>query len=340
MAQAKIFISHAVGDATLAKALVKFLMEAIGVPKKEIFCSSLPDHDVPLAEDFNVYIKNQIQEPKLVIALMTETYLERYFCLMELGAAWAISLKTLPIVVPPVSFATVTSTLGLKQAWEITNHKGLTALRTLVKSVIDDLEERGDNLWDDKRTDWQAALPGILKGLPKATSVPRSEHETVLAKSKELEESAADLERQLTRAGERIAALSALKDREQVKAVDKDFGEGDAEETFSELIDAVRDAKPDKIADVVFLHLILDRYNKAGTIAEEEYDAFERAAQYNIIVDNDVNWNSSKLTPLKKALAAVERFLKTEEGQSVEDDHPDWPMDADDREFWEYHLHL
>lgn len=340
MAQAKIFISHAVGDAALAKALVAFLMEAIGVPKKEIFCSSLQDHGIPLTEDFNAYIKDQIQEPKLVIALMTETYLERHFCLMELGAAWATSLKTLPIVVPPVSFTNVTNTLGLKQAWDITKHKGVIALRKLVATVVDNLEERGEELWEDKRTDWEAALPGILKSLPKATSVPRSEHDAALATSKDLEESNEELQRRLTRAGERIAALSELKDREQVKEVNKDFGESDAEETFGELLEAVRDAKPDKIADVVFLHVILDRYHQAGTIAEEDYDAFERAGQYKIMVDGDVNWTSSKLKPLSKALLALDKFLKSEKADSIGEDHSDWPMDSDDREFWEYHLDL
>ena len=82
----EIFISHAVADKKLAKALVTFLKEAIGVPEKSIFCSSVKGHDIPLGADFNKYMKDKIQNPKLVILLITETYLERHFCLMELGS--------------------------------------------------------------------------------------------------------------------------------------------------------------------------------------------------------------------------------------------------------------
>ena len=87
----EIFISHATADKRLAELLVNFLKEAIGVPTSAIFCSSVKGHDIPLGEDFNDYIKQSIQNPKLVILLMTPAYVESLFCLMELGAAWAQS---------------------------------------------------------------------------------------------------------------------------------------------------------------------------------------------------------------------------------------------------------
>ena len=70
----EVFISHAVADQRLAKLLVDFLKEAIGVPTGAIFCSSVNGHDIPLGEDFNEYIKQKIQKPKLVILLMTPAY--------------------------------------------------------------------------------------------------------------------------------------------------------------------------------------------------------------------------------------------------------------------------
>jgi hypothetical protein len=41
-----IFISHAVADQPLAKLLVDFLKEAIGVPTTAIFCSSAKGHHI------------------------------------------------------------------------------------------------------------------------------------------------------------------------------------------------------------------------------------------------------------------------------------------------------
>lgn len=44
----RIFLSHAVADRDLAEMVVDFLIEAIGVPAHDIFCSSLPGFGVQL----------------------------------------------------------------------------------------------------------------------------------------------------------------------------------------------------------------------------------------------------------------------------------------------------
>jgi hypothetical protein len=48
-----IFLSHAVADRHLAELVVDLLIEAIGVPPKAVFCSSLPGFGVPLTHNFN-----------------------------------------------------------------------------------------------------------------------------------------------------------------------------------------------------------------------------------------------------------------------------------------------
>ncbi len=151
-----IFISHAVADKALADKFVAFLKEAIGVPAKSIFCSSIDGQSIPLGDDFNEYMKNQIQSPKLVILLMTPRYMESWFCLMELGATWAKSLKAVPIVVPPIRFSAISSTLGLKQGWSIDDHAKLIDLREMVKFSGIELEHRTEHDWD------KSGLPGKL----------------------------------------------------------------------------------------------------------------------------------------------------------------------------------
>src|SRR5208283_1026429 len=145
----KVFISHATADRALAKLLVEFLKEGIGVPGASIFCSSLKGHGIPFAKDFNDYVKKQIQKPDLVMLHMTESYMESSVCLMETGACWVSSLKALPVVVPPVSYDTVTKTLGLKQAWTITDHPGLIDLKKLIVERIT-VEPRDEHTWDQK----------------------------------------------------------------------------------------------------------------------------------------------------------------------------------------------
>ena len=182
----EIFISHAVVDEPLIEALLSFLKEGIGVPETKIFCSSVKGHDVPLATDFNDYIKSQIQKPKLVLLLMTPRYMESSFCLMELGAAWANSHKTLPLVVPPVSFDTVTKTLGLKQAMDINDAESLNKFRALVIEAVTDLEFRSPDTWDAKRNVWVAESRRLAKKVFGASKIEASVHEAALAKIQDL----------------------------------------------------------------------------------------------------------------------------------------------------------
>ncbi|TNM59891.1 TIR domain-containing protein [Aliirhizobium smilacinae] len=171
-----IFISHATADQALAHLLVNFLKEAIGVPERSIFCSSISGHDIPLAADFNQYIKDMIKEPELVIILMTPTYMERPFCLMELGATWVRSHQAVPIVVPPVSYGDVTRTLGLTQSWEITKPEGLQKLREKVSQAFPEaiIEYRSPQTWDAKRERWKQQLPDILDALPGSSFVEKT----------------------------------------------------------------------------------------------------------------------------------------------------------------------
>jgi hypothetical protein len=337
-----IFISHAVADEALAKLLVDFLKEAIGVPASAIFCSSVKGHHIPLGEDFNAYIKEQIQKPKLVILVMTPAYMESSFCLMELGAAWAQGATSLAIVVPPVGFDSVTKTLGLKQAWKITDKPGLVDLRELVRKTISKLENRSGHTWDDKRANWGVDLKKLLLKLQPATKVDAAEHLKTVSQLKEKEEEVGRLENTLARAREQYAELEKLKDREEVKALKKRSAGSEAlQKEFDELIEAVKESKP-KTSNTVLKHIILDHYDRAGSIDWfNDKQEFEAAMGYGLISPDGgrVQWERQKLKSFRKALRDVDAFLGSEDGSKLRSLHgEEFPMDPDDFEFWEYHL--
>jgi hypothetical protein len=338
-----IFISHAVADRDLARLLVDFLTEAIGVPASAIFCSSIKGHGIPLGEDFNEHIKKKIKQPKLVILLMTPAYMESSFCLMELGAAWAQSATSLPIVVPPINFNEVTKTLGLKQAWMITDKAGLVDLRQLVVEAIPNLEKRTEHTWDEKRVHWNVNLKKVLTKLQKATKVDAIKYEEVRNELNEKNEEIERLETALETAGERYSELEKLKDKQELKELKKRTSESPAlQEEFDELIKEVADSKP-RASRVVLKHIIMDHFGKAGTIDwMNERPQFEQAIQYGLIdADDSVKWDRDKLKPFQKALKAVDAFLCSEEGDKVRSlQNSAVPMDPDDLAFWEYHLDL
>lgn len=343
---ADIFVSHATADKALVRVLVDLLKEGIGVPSSAIFCSSLKGHGVPFTADFNNYMKDQIQQPKLVFLLMTPAYLESAFCLMELGASWAKSLKALPIVVPPVGFDMVTKTLGLKQAWSINDAAGLTDLRKLVRDNLT-TEPRDDHTWDEKRVEWKLKLKKVLKDLAPASNVPAATHNALKASAAEQASEIAVLQAMLEKANGSIEALKAAKSPSEVKMIMADLSDEEADDVFEQLLDEVKSARPKEASNAVFKHILLDHFDLAAAVNwySSDRDEFERAIQYKLLSPDEghaVQWSGSKLKPLLKAIDDLVTFLGSEEGEALakEKQAGGMPMEADDLGFWEYHLDL
>lgn len=341
-----IFISHAVADKALADKFVAFLKEAIGVPAKSIFCSSVEGQGIPLGDDFNEYMKTQIQSPKLVILLMTPRYMESWFCLMELGATWAKSLKALPIVVPPVRFSAVASTLGLKQGWSIDDDTKLIDLRDMIKETGIALEDRTDHDWDKKRAGWKADLKRLLRQLATATSVSEADHEAVQGELAEVKKELVSLQEVYEEANETIEELKAAKDSDAVKAIMSKKAGFSPENKFKELLEVISELRPN-VSLSFYRNVIMDRYGKALDIdwsyLDQKSDA-QSAIQYKIMdpdPPHDYLWKEKKLKKVDEAIRALEEFLESEEAEEFVQEREDAgkTMDTDDLEFWEDNLH-
>ena len=340
-----IFISHAVADEALVDQFVAFLKEAIGVPARSIFCSSVDGQGIPLGNDFNAYMKEQIQSPKLVILLMTPCYMDSWFCLMELGATWAASLKALPIVVPPIKFDVVSNTLGLKQGWSIDNDAKLIDLRQMIKTTNIVLEDRTDHDWDKKRAAWKANLKTILKNLSSATSVPASEHEKLQNELESVRGELGNLQDAYSEASNTIEELKAAKDSVEVKAIMVKKFNYDPEEEFDRLLEEIASLRP-KVGLCFYHNIIMDYYNKSASIdfsdRDQQSDA-ESAIQYNILEadpPHEFLWGGKRLSKIAAALKALDEFLTSVEASDFvkERERAGHTMDTDDLEFWEENL--
>lgn len=83
-----IFISHSMKDKNKAKILVDYL-EKLGVDRKTIICTSVEKYSPEVGEDIIDYLKQKIKKDSLFIYITSEEYFSSYFCLNEMGAAWA-----------------------------------------------------------------------------------------------------------------------------------------------------------------------------------------------------------------------------------------------------------
>ncbi|MER6707244.1 toll/interleukin-1 receptor domain-containing protein [Streptomyces fumanus] len=106
-----IFISHASADRDLACALKDHLVLG-GVPNGKIFFSSENSTGIPSGRNVHHHLQQTLTNSAVVIELISETFLTRPYCLMELGAAWVLNKPTYPLVVPPLSIHAAIRAVG------------------------------------------------------------------------------------------------------------------------------------------------------------------------------------------------------------------------------------
>lgn len=96
----KVFISYCSKDQKLVKCFIEFLQLGMGMDKSTIFCTVYPEM-LETGESFIENIQKRLYECDAMISIITQEYLNSKFCLLEMGAAWALSKKKFPIVTVP-----------------------------------------------------------------------------------------------------------------------------------------------------------------------------------------------------------------------------------------------
>jgi hypothetical protein len=149
----RIFISHAVKDKKLADMFVDLITASAAVTPEEIFCTSLEGLGIPAGKDFLDVIKNELQEPELIISLISPNYLQSQFCLCELGASWAMSHNNLPLLVPPLTYADLSPVISTKQAILLNDTSALNGMLGQIIKILNK-EDVNQSRWEAKRNDF------------------------------------------------------------------------------------------------------------------------------------------------------------------------------------------
>ncbi len=87
----RIFISHASADANELVPIVDMLPALFELQKEEITFTALPETGLANFSRFNETLRKAIQESDLIIIYLTNTYIQREYCLYELGAIWGLN---------------------------------------------------------------------------------------------------------------------------------------------------------------------------------------------------------------------------------------------------------
>lgn len=138
----KIFISHSSKDKDLVDFFVLLLEDYLHIDSDDIFCT-LRTNSIVAGSDFITNIRDNLTDAKIVFFLITSNYIESKFCLMEMGAAWALKNNIVPIIVPPLNFDALSDTpLRSIQSIMLTNESSLIENLYLKKLVNDNIINR------------------------------------------------------------------------------------------------------------------------------------------------------------------------------------------------------
>lgn len=109
----KVFISYSTKNEKILQKFIEFMRLGMGVEKKDIFCTVFTD-TLPTGEEFVRKIKDGMEQCEVVISIITEEYLSSKFCLMEMGAAWAMSKHFFPLLLVPYQRLNDTPLIGMQ----------------------------------------------------------------------------------------------------------------------------------------------------------------------------------------------------------------------------------
>lgn len=338
--QKPIFISHASADKVLVESFVDVVLSnACEVKAADIFCTSLEGMKIPVgADSFIDFIRAQIQEPKLVILIISPNYLASQFCLCEMGACWGMGLPVFPIVVPPLKPSEVKATLAVTQSASIQELSTLEELCERVgKDVTGSSVSRARS--SAKLKTFLNKLQPLLEELPKSATVPRAELSKAKAELTDATEQLAAQEFEIERLTAHIAALEKVKDKVGVAKVRADFSD-DAAELEHLITEARSKLKLLKKATpyVLFCQLKRDLAHFGRNPASDMIDASLNANEiYNDDPGFKPNFDKVKVSNAYSAIEALESFIDDEDHKAAVSSYTeenDLELDLRDFDTW------
>jgi hypothetical protein len=339
----KIFISHASADKPLADLFVQLLEGGVGIVHSQVFCASLEGQEIPPGVDFKAYIRDELADAEVAIALISENYYASAFCMCELGAIWSQAKSLIPIVVPPLTVNDLKAVLSGVQSLKIGEESHLGTLRDILSKFT--LEPTPTPRWNKRSKDFLTPLPTILNALPKPKVISASEAAKLKGERDEYKKEYDNSDEQVSKLTKTIRELSQLKDRQKAAAIIlKNSSESQAFERLVRSAQTALAPLPRVVTEALFYEY------RGGEDFRPTYDQWEDAPKdaeergFLIFDDGNntfsVNESNPKIKRAQQALSALRRFVEETSSafdQAYEQEH-DENLDFQSRGFWERHF--
>lgn len=133
----KVFISHASKDASFIEPFKNIILkQALGLQDCNIVCTSFESTGVPIGENIPQYIKDNIAQADVFLAMVSNNYKTSEVCMNEVGAAWALGKKPMQVVLPGVEFTQLGWLICLDKAAKIDNGDSLDHLAEVISDGL------------------------------------------------------------------------------------------------------------------------------------------------------------------------------------------------------------
>jgi hypothetical protein len=351
MASKRVFVSHAVNDKKLVDAFVDLLVTGANLNSNDVFCASLEGQGIPLGVNFIDYIKGQIQNPELVLLMLSQNYFDSLFCVCELGASWALSRNILPVVIPPLQFSDLKAVLANIQAVRIEDPISLTEARDRIAQALA-LQLPPATRWEAKRNAFVQKVKPLIRQQPSPSKVEFSKFDELRTKYEEGVKEVESAYEEIDHLKSQIGDLKRCKDKDEVAEVTKKYSSH--WEQFRDLARAAREAcgkLPYIVRDVLYHEVTEHEFLPEGG---DIWDEIRSSVQYDFLRANDghvtLNEHDPTVSQALDALHAVRSFLGEIYAESEDDEVSSfWQEFAEkhgynpvffSRRLWEEHLGL
>ena len=167
---AGVFISHAFADKAIVDPFVDDIIRlGCAVPAQQIFYSSGADTGVPSGKDLNAYVREQVAEASIVVAIISPTFQTRPVCVAELGASWSRVDNLFPIAVPGMPRTDLEGVLVGMLVKHLDDGEALDELHTRVTKAVGTTTTA--QTWNQYRAKWLASVESYAAKLQMPTII-------------------------------------------------------------------------------------------------------------------------------------------------------------------------
>ena len=213
-----VFVSHAGADKVFIDSFVDDIIRlGCEVPKTSIFYSSGADTGIPSGSNLNAYVKEKVQDAKLVVAILTPSFQTRPYCVAELGAAWSRADLLFPIAAPGVERTDLQGVLKGLIVKYLDNSEALDELHEAVCRAVG--TSPGAMTWNSYKAKWLSKVERLAASLAAPRLITLEEFERAQNDARGALNALGETQRETEELNAIIEQLKATKDAAAVREI-------------------------------------------------------------------------------------------------------------------------